>query len=56
MRPKWTMAAIRDAMPQWRPRTADHIAPVALLADPVLAAVITPERGRELLMTPRSGL
>ncbi|HET6502555.1 MAG TPA: SMI1/KNR4 family protein [Amycolatopsis sp.] len=46
-------AAIRDAMPHWRPRTADHIAPIALLADPVLAAVLTPERGRELLVTPR---
>lgn len=47
----WT--AIRAAMPHWRPRTPDHIAPVALLADPVLAAAITPERGRELLTTPR---
>ncbi|MFI9812509.1 SMI1/KNR4 family protein [Saccharothrix variisporea] len=46
-------AAIRLAMPLWRPRTADHIAPVALLADPVLKATITPERGRELLSTPR---
>ncbi|MBB4683821.1 SMI1/KNR4 family protein [Amycolatopsis jiangsuensis] len=48
----WT--AIREAMPHWRPRTPDHIAPVALLGDPVLAAAITPERGRELLTTPRS--
>jgi hypothetical protein len=46
-------AAIRDAMPHWRPRTADHIAPVALLADPVLATALTAERGRELLTTPR---
>lgn len=46
-------AAIRDAIPHWRPRTADHIAPVALLADPVLAAALTPERGRELLTIPR---
>lgn len=45
--------AIRDAMPSWRPRTADHIAPVALLADPVLRTAITPERGRELLSAPR---
>ncbi|TVT48591.1 SMI1/KNR4 family protein [Amycolatopsis rhizosphaerae] len=48
-------AAIREAMPHWRPRTADHIAPVALLADPVLAAVLTPERGRELLAIPSGG-
>ncbi|MGK3207315.1 SMI1/KNR4 family protein [Amycolatopsis sp. MEPSY49] len=47
----WT--AVRAALPHWRPRTPDHIAPVALLADPVLAAAITPERGRELLTTPR---
>lgn len=45
--------AIRDAMPLWRPRTADHIAPVALLADPVVRAAITPERGRALLAAPR---
>ncbi|WAL63546.1 SMI1/KNR4 family protein [Amycolatopsis cynarae] len=49
----WT--AIREAMPRWRPRTADHVAPVALLADPVLAAALTPERGRELLATKRGG-
>ncbi|SEF34028.1 SMI1 / KNR4 family (SUKH-1) [Amycolatopsis pretoriensis] len=46
-------AAILAALPLWRPRTPDHIAPVALLADPVLAAAITPARGRELLTTPR---
>ncbi|MFD2420853.1 SMI1/KNR4 family protein [Amycolatopsis pigmentata] len=46
-------AAIRDAMSSWRPRTTDHIAPVALLADPVVKAAITPERGRELLTAPR---
>ncbi|WP_406641221.1 SMI1/KNR4 family protein [Amycolatopsis sp. WGS_07] len=45
--------AIRTAMAQWRPRSADHIAPVALLADPVLAATLTPERGRALLTQPR---
>ena len=49
----WT--AIRDAMPLWRPRTADHIGPVALLADPVLRTAITPERGREILSAPRGG-
>ncbi|ALG12021.1 SMI1/KNR4 family protein [Kibdelosporangium phytohabitans] len=47
--------SVRAAMAHWRPRTADHIAPVTLLADPVLAAVLTRERGRELLSIPRSG-
>ncbi|MFJ7217116.1 SMI1/KNR4 family protein [Amycolatopsis sp. NPDC098790] len=51
--PEALWAAVRTALPHWRPRTPDHVAPVALLADPVLAAVITPERGRELLTTPR---
>ncbi|WP_131736107.1 SMI1/KNR4 family protein [Actinomadura roseirufa] len=44
---------LKAALPQWRPRTADHIAPIVLLADPILAAAITPERGRELLSQPR---
>lgn len=47
--------ALETAMTQWRPRTPDHIAPVALLADPVLAYSLTPERGRALLSTPRNG-
>ncbi|MEU6902748.1 SMI1/KNR4 family protein [Streptomyces virginiae] len=37
----------------WTPRSADHIAPVGLLADPYLGPVLTPERGRLLLSTPR---
>lgn len=41
--------AVKSALPRWRPRSADHIAPVVLLADPALAAAITPARGRELL-------
>ena len=45
--------AVRAALAQWRPRTVDHLAPVTLLTDPVLAAVLTPERGRELLAQPR---
>lgn len=44
---------IRAALPQWQPRTSDHLAPVVLLADPALAQSFTPERGRELLLTPR---
>ncbi|MET7771143.1 SMI1/KNR4 family protein [Nocardia sp. NPDC005366] len=47
--------ALETAMTHWQPRTPDHIAPVALLADPVLAYSLTPERGRALLSKPRSG-
>ncbi|MEV5647401.1 SMI1/KNR4 family protein [Nocardia sp. NPDC052254] len=47
--------ALEIAMTHWQPRTPDHIAPVALLADPVLAYSLTPERGRALLSRPRSG-
>ncbi|MFF1381315.1 SMI1/KNR4 family protein [Streptomyces sp. NPDC058308] len=43
------------ALPQWRPLGPDHIAPVGLFADPLLGPLITPERGRELLATPRAG-
>ncbi|MCP2342573.1 SMI1/KNR4 family protein [Actinomadura rupiterrae] len=41
--------AVLDALPLWRPRTPDHIAPVALLAHPVLAAAL----GDDLLTRPR---
>ncbi|WP_168211268.1 SMI1/KNR4 family protein [Actinosynnema sp. ALI-1.44] len=44
--------AVIEAMPRWRPRTVDHIAPVALLVSPVLAAIWTRDRGRELLSIP----
>ncbi len=47
--------ALEAAMAHWQPRTPDHIAPVALLADPVLAYSLTLERGRSLLSKPRSG-
>ncbi|MFK0257916.1 SMI1/KNR4 family protein [Streptomyces sp. NPDC090445] len=40
---------LRAAMALWRPVDEDHIAPVVLLAHPVLAEVITEERGREIL-------
>jgi hypothetical protein len=40
---------LRDAIGLWRPVSEDHIAPIVLLADPVLAEMITPERGREIL-------
>jgi hypothetical protein len=45
--------AVRSAVLRWPRRTIDHLAPVVLLADPVLAAALTPERGRELLSQPR---
>src|SRR4051794_17648770 len=46
--------AVRAALVHWRPRTTEHLAPVVLLADPVLAATLTPERGRELLSQPNT--
>jgi hypothetical protein len=48
--------AVRSALPRWRPRSVDHIAPVVLLADPAIAAAFTPARGRELLSQRRGGL
>ncbi|MFI5534624.1 hypothetical protein ACIA8O_39430 [Kitasatospora sp. NPDC051853] len=41
------------AMRLWRPVSEDHVAPVSLLAHPVLADLLTPERGRQLLAVPR---
>jgi hypothetical protein len=41
--------ALRDAIALWRPLSDDHIAPVVLFADPVLAGIITEDRGREIL-------
>lgn len=47
---------LRAALPQWRPRGPELLAPVGLLADPFLGPVCQiPERGRELLATPRAG-
>jgi hypothetical protein len=46
---------LRDAIGLWRPLSDHHIAPVVLLADPVLREMITPERGREILATARGG-
>ncbi|MEV5703822.1 SMI1/KNR4 family protein [Actinoallomurus sp. NPDC052274] len=45
--------AVGEALPRWRPRSTDHIAPVALLTAPALADTLTPERGRALLTQPR---
>ncbi|WP_306318816.1 MULTISPECIES: SMI1/KNR4 family protein [unclassified Streptomyces] len=42
-----------DALPSWRPLGPDQLVPLGLLADPLLATVLTPERRLELLATPR---
>jgi hypothetical protein len=44
---------LRAAIRLWRPVCEDHVAPISLFADPVLAQLITRERGREILATPR---
>ncbi|WP_405691428.1 SMI1/KNR4 family protein [Streptomyces sp. NBC_00057] len=49
----WRM--IRAALPLWSPPGPDLLAPLGLLADPVLGPVVTRERGLELLATPRAG-
>ncbi|WP_406175003.1 SMI1/KNR4 family protein [Streptomyces sp. NBC_00996] len=49
----WRM--LRDALTQWIPPGPLLLAPLGLLADPVLGSLITPQRGREILATPRAG-
>ncbi|MFI0266956.1 SMI1/KNR4 family protein [Streptomyces luteogriseus] len=44
-----------DALPLWEPLGPDHLAPLGWVADPVLGPLLTPERGRQLLSTPRDG-
>ncbi len=44
-----------DALPLWEPLGPDHLAPLGWLADPLLGPLLTQERGRELLSTPRGG-
>ncbi|RMI91646.1 hypothetical protein BIU87_01170 [Streptomyces sp. ZS0098] len=46
---------IRAALPSWSPPAPGLLAPLGVLADPVLGPVVTQERGRELLATPRAG-
>ncbi|WP_416981298.1 SMI1/KNR4 family protein [Streptomyces sp. T028] len=46
---------LRDAVPLWEPLGPDHLAPLGWVADPVLGPLLTPERGREVLSTPRGG-
>ncbi|WP_049560444.1 SMI1/KNR4 family protein [Nonomuraea sp. SBT364] len=53
----WSAASawprLKEALALWRPLTNDHVAPVSLLADPRIAPLITPERGREILTSCR---
>ncbi|MGI5429088.1 SMI1/KNR4 family protein [Streptomyces sp. CA-179760] len=44
-----------DALPLWEALGPDHQASLGWVADPVLGPLLTPERGRELLSTPRGG-
>ncbi|MGW7439224.1 SMI1/KNR4 family protein [Streptomyces sp. NPDC054849] len=46
---------LMDALPVWRALGPDHLAPLGWVADPLLGPLLTPERGRELLSTPRAG-
>ncbi|MEW1600723.1 SMI1/KNR4 family protein [Streptomyces sp. NPDC093808] len=46
---------LTDALPLWRPLGPDHLVPLGWVADPVLGPLLTVERGRELLSTPRGG-
>ncbi|MGW1227167.1 SMI1/KNR4 family protein [Streptomyces sp. NPDC002530] len=46
---------LRAALPHWEAPDPSLIAPLGLLADPWLGPLVTPERGAELLATPRSG-
>jgi hypothetical protein len=49
-------AVLLAAVPAWQPASTYALAPVGLFADPVLAALITPARGEELLRIPRGRL
>ncbi|MER6320596.1 SMI1/KNR4 family protein [Streptomyces coelicoflavus] len=46
---------LRDALPRWEQPGPLLVVPLGLLADPVLGPLVTPERGREVLATPRGG-
>ncbi|MEU6669127.1 SMI1/KNR4 family protein [Streptomyces sp. NPDC046727] len=43
------------AVPEWEPYREDHVAPFGLIGDPLLGPLVTPERARQLLTTPRAG-
>ncbi|MFE9768242.1 SMI1/KNR4 family protein [Streptomyces sp. NPDC005808] len=44
-----------SSVPLWEPLGPDHLAPLGWVADPLLGPLLTPDRGRELLSTPRGG-
>ncbi|MEU7203985.1 SMI1/KNR4 family protein [Streptomyces sp. NPDC045470] len=46
---------LMDALPAWQPPGPGLLAPLGWVADPLLGPLLTPERGRELLSTPRGG-
>ncbi|AEN11300.1 SMI1/KNR4 family protein SUKH-1 [Streptomyces sp. DvalAA-21] len=46
---------IAAAVPDWEPYGPEHLAPIGLKADPLLGPLLTPERGRRILTTPRAG-
>lgn len=46
---------IAAAVGGWQPYDDKHLAPIGLLADPLLGPLITPERGRQILATARAG-
>ncbi|MFF0739247.1 SMI1/KNR4 family protein [Streptomyces sp. NPDC004111] len=46
---------LTDALPRWEPLGPGHLAPLGWVADPLLGPLLTPERGEELLSTPRAG-
>ena len=50
----WRVLATQ-ALPAWRPASHNHVVPVELLADPFLGPLVTPERARRILRTPRPG-
>ncbi|MDT0541766.1 MULTISPECIES: hypothetical protein [Streptomyces] len=47
----WTV--IETALPHWHSDSPHRIAPVILLTDPVLSDLITPDRARRIVTTPR---
>ncbi|MCN9241636.1 SMI1/KNR4 family protein [Streptomyces sp. RY43-2] len=46
---------LMNALPLWEPLGPDQLAPLGWVADPILGPLLTQERGRELLSTPRGG-
>ncbi|GAA2600638.1 hypothetical protein GCM10010399_34310 [Dactylosporangium fulvum] len=51
--PDEAWAAVQTALPGWRSDSPHRIAPVILLTDPQLRLLITPERARTIVTTPR---